>query len=167
MTTKRFSSLSMSITYFSGCLLVAGQQKNLFFFVSALLQDCSLCWDRWNGTWHLHLTWHCLLALGRVLIWVKCWNKPPKGPGILQFELWQRASSTERLMHHTGWDSINRKHSPLGGWTCTFIHFILNFMIGVTSSNSNGGNLNTTFLNQYLYLTNSLNNKACLYTQMI
>ena len=42
------------------------------FLVSPLLQDCSLCWDRWNGTWCLHLTRPCLLALGQVLIWVKC-----------------------------------------------------------------------------------------------
>ena len=31
-----------------------------FFLVSALLRDCSLCWDRWNGTWRLHLTRPCL-----------------------------------------------------------------------------------------------------------
>ena len=42
------------------------------FFVSALLRDCSLCLDSWNGTWHLHLTQPYLLALGRVLIWVEC-----------------------------------------------------------------------------------------------
>ena len=24
--------------------------KYEFFFESALLRDCSLCWDRWNGT---------------------------------------------------------------------------------------------------------------------
>ena len=38
-----------------------------FFLVSALLRNYSLCWDRWNGTWHLHLTRPCLIALGRVL----------------------------------------------------------------------------------------------------
>ena len=53
----------------------------LIFFVSALLWDCSLCWDRWPGTWLLHLTRPCLyvvhqdevepLALGWVLIWVE------------------------------------------------------------------------------------------------
>ena len=52
----------------------------LFFLVSALLRDYSLCWDRWRGTWLLHLTQPCYmwftvtgwqpLALGRVLIWV-------------------------------------------------------------------------------------------------
>ena len=41
-----------------------------YFLVSALLRDCSLCWDRWNGTWHLHLTRPCLLALGWVLIYI-------------------------------------------------------------------------------------------------
>ena len=30
----------------------------------------SLCWDRWNGTWHPHLTRPCFVALGQVLIWV-------------------------------------------------------------------------------------------------
>ena len=28
--------------------------------------------------------------------------KPPKGPGVLQFELQHRVSSTKRLIHHTG-----------------------------------------------------------------
>ena len=55
----------------------------LFFLVSTLLQDCSLCWDHWSGTWRLHLTRPCLyvvhrngvepLALRRVLIWVERW----------------------------------------------------------------------------------------------
>ena len=40
------------------------------FFVSALLWDCSLCWDQRNGTWHLHLPRPCYVALGQVLIWV-------------------------------------------------------------------------------------------------
>ena len=30
-----------------------------FNLVSALLQDCSLCWDGWRGTWLLHLTRPC------------------------------------------------------------------------------------------------------------
>ena len=42
-----------------------------FFFVSALLTDCSLCWDLWNGKWHLHLTRPCIVALGWVLILVE------------------------------------------------------------------------------------------------
>ena len=36
----------------------------VFFLVSALLRDCSLCWDRCNGTWHLHLTRPYYVALG-------------------------------------------------------------------------------------------------------
>ena len=44
-----------------------------FFFVSALLWDCSLCWDCWNRTWHrnkqTNLMRPCYVALGRVLIW--------------------------------------------------------------------------------------------------
>ena len=31
----------------------------VFFLVSALFRDCSLCWDRWCGTWLLHLTRPC------------------------------------------------------------------------------------------------------------
>ena len=33
--------------------------SNRFFLVSALLRDCSLCWDLWCGTWLLHLTRPC------------------------------------------------------------------------------------------------------------
>ena len=44
-----------------------------FVFVSALHQNCFLCWDRWNGTWRLGLTWLNYVALGRVLIWVISW----------------------------------------------------------------------------------------------
>ena len=40
------------------------------FLVSALLQNCFLCWDRWNVTWCLQLTQPCYVALGRVLILV-------------------------------------------------------------------------------------------------
>ena len=36
---------------------------NFFFLVSALLRDCSLCWDRWRHTWLLHLTWPCYYML--------------------------------------------------------------------------------------------------------
>ena len=43
----------------------------MIIFLSALLWDCSLCWDRWNYTWHLHMTRPCLVALGWVLIWVE------------------------------------------------------------------------------------------------
>ena len=39
-----------------------------YFFVSAFLRNCFLCWDHWNGT-SLHLTRPCNVALGRVLIW--------------------------------------------------------------------------------------------------
>ena len=35
-----------------------------FFLVSALFQNCFLCWDHWNGTWHLHLTPPWYVALG-------------------------------------------------------------------------------------------------------
>ena len=38
---------------------------NFFFFRSALLQICFLCWDRWNGMWRLHLTQPCYVALGQ------------------------------------------------------------------------------------------------------
>ena len=48
---------------------ILGSVRNRqFFLVSALLWDYSLCWDCVNGTWLLHLTRPCLLALGRVLI---------------------------------------------------------------------------------------------------
>ena len=33
----------------------------MFFFVSALLRDCSMCWDHWSSTWHLHLTGPCFM----------------------------------------------------------------------------------------------------------
>ena len=56
-----------------------------FFFVSPLLRDCSLCWDRWRGTWLLHLTRPCQCvahqngvepqALGRVLL--SLWSMQP------------------------------------------------------------------------------------------
>ena len=36
-----------------------------YFFGSAFLRDCSLCWDRWNGTWRLHFTRPCGCDLGR------------------------------------------------------------------------------------------------------
>ena len=49
-------------------------ENRVFLFVSALLRYCSLCWDCWNGTWHLHLTRPSLFALGRVLIWVERYN---------------------------------------------------------------------------------------------
>ena len=42
----------------------------VFFLVSAHLWNCFLCWDCWNGNWHLHLTRPCYVALRRVLIWV-------------------------------------------------------------------------------------------------
>ena len=40
--------------------------------VSPLLQNCFVCWDRWNGTWCLQLMRPCYVALGRVLILVVC-----------------------------------------------------------------------------------------------
>ena len=53
-------------------LLRSNVRNYSFFLVSALLRNYSLCWDRVNGTWLLHVTRPCLLALGRVLIWVCC-----------------------------------------------------------------------------------------------
>ena len=56
-------------------MLITSLMCRIIFFllVSALLRDCSLCWDLWNGTWHLHLTRPCYIASGQVLIWVVCW----------------------------------------------------------------------------------------------
>ena len=50
-------------------------QVAAFFFLSALLRDCSLCWDRWNGTWHLHLTRPCFIS-SRAGTWIatKCFH---------------------------------------------------------------------------------------------
>ena len=50
------------------------QEIVLFFSPSGLLRDCSLSWDHleWYSR-RLHLTRPCLVALGRVLIWVNCW----------------------------------------------------------------------------------------------
>ena len=64
----------MALRLLSDCLLSNRLFSNWRFpnhsFFSAFLQDCSLCWDCWNGIWHLHLTRPCLVALGRVLFWV-------------------------------------------------------------------------------------------------
>ena len=66
----------------------------------------------------LHLTRPCLVALGRVLIWVerriiesdasprweeevRCYKQLIRLPGVLQFKLRHRVSSTEWLKHHT------------------------------------------------------------------
>ena len=44
---------------------------SLLGFLSALFWNCLLCWDRGRGDvpCHLHLTWPCCVALGRILIW--------------------------------------------------------------------------------------------------
>ena len=42
------------------CYLLVGHNSiYIFFFVSALLRDCFLCWDHWRGTWLLHLKQPC------------------------------------------------------------------------------------------------------------
>ena len=52
--------------------------------------------------------WSPLISKNR-----KIFFKTPKGPGVLQFELWHRGSSTEWLIHHTWWDSIHRRRVTL------------------------------------------------------
>ena len=73
------------------------------FFVSALLRNCFLCWDCWNGTWRLHLMRPCYVALGQVLIWVECW---------IGFSNWEFAFKTFLSLNvkytKLGWDSIHR-----------------------------------------------------------
>ena len=67
-----------------GCLPALKRDLNTLFFVlfcffvSALLRDCSLCWDHWNGTRPLHLMRPCLVGLGQVLIWVERQKNNPK-----------------------------------------------------------------------------------------
>ena len=82
------------------------------FLVSTLLRDCSLCWDRWNGMWRLHLTWPCILALGRVLIWVECpirvWWSKARGRGWCWWESlspiqWRVCQRRQTYIVSQGW----------------------------------------------------------------
>ena len=75
----------------------------LFFLVCGLLRDCSLCWDRCNGTWHLHLTGPYYVAIGRVLIWVIRWigwGALPIGFPHSQVELQCFSEARERQQVH-------------------------------------------------------------------
>ena len=65
---QAYTSIHIYHNYTEGLF---GNFLGLVFLLSTFLWDCSLCWDRWNGTWHLHLMHPCLVALGRVLIWVE------------------------------------------------------------------------------------------------
>ena len=83
----------------------------MFFFVSTLLRDCSLCWDCWDSTWLLHLTRPCLcvvhrnrvepLALGRVLIWVEHLN--------ISMNV-QPCSLHTQITHVCGWGIIAKSY---------------------------------------------------------
>ena len=43
--------------------MIAVKLVSIFLLLlSALLRDCSLCWDRWRGTWLLHLTRPCFYS---------------------------------------------------------------------------------------------------------
>ena len=82
-------------------LAIAQSKKNHFRLDTYFFCICSPSGDRVNGTWLLHLMQPCLLALGRILIWVCrqivefdaspgweeevwCWSETPQSRGRLE-----------------------------------------------------------------------------------